>query len=64
MRILRFEFGLWKCAGKIAWKEYFELSYMNGSCGCHILTISRFYFTWLGNECYEALDRAIIGDEE
>lgn len=52
MRIGRLEMGIWKSEQKLTLKDYFEFSHDAGSCGCHIITVSRAYFTWLGDECY------------
>lgn len=52
MRLWRFEVGVWTTARKLTLKDYFEFSYDPGMCGCKILTISRMYFTILGDECY------------
>lgn len=53
MRLGRIESGIARYYTKddsIA--RYFNASYGKGLCGCRILSISIFYFTWKGNECY------------
>lgn len=53
MRIGRAEFGMTKYHRKDnPLKRFFEISHDKGLCGCHILSVSIFYFTWLGDECY------------
>lgn len=52
MRIWRIEFGIWKMNRRLTWKDYFELAYDPGLCGCKLFTVSRFYITLLGDECY------------
>ena len=52
MQFWRLELGIWKTERKLTLKDWFEFSYDPGLCGCKIFTISRFYITWLGDECY------------
>lgn len=52
MRLYRFEFGKWSFLQQTEWKDYFEVSYDKGCCDCHLFSLSLFYFTILGNECY------------
>lgn len=52
MKIGRLDIGIWTTPRKLTWKDWFELAYDPGLCGCHIFTISRIYITWLGDECY------------
>jgi len=52
MQIGRLDIGFWKSFRPLNLKQWFEISYMKGYCGCHIFTISRICITWLGDECY------------
>lgn len=53
MRIGRIEIGITKYyTSNSPIGRYFEISYDKGLCGCRILNISVFYFTWMGDECY------------
>ena len=47
-----FEIGIWHPIKPRTLKDYLEFSYIKCHCGCTILTISIFYFTWLRNDCY------------
>lgn len=54
MQLGRFEIGIWtNFSNKYSLRDYFEVDYENSLCGCKILTISRLYFTWMNDECYE-----------
>lgn len=55
MTFWRFEFGKWISASS-SWRDYTELSLSFPCCGCAILTIGKFYFTYLRNECYTKRD--------
>jgi hypothetical protein len=52
MTIWRIDIGLWTTERPLTLKDYLLVEYDKGLCGCHILTISRMYFTFMGNECY------------
>lgn len=52
MKIWRIEFGLWKRDSKLTLKDWFELEFIHACCGCYLLTVSRFYVTYLNGECY------------
>lgn len=56
MRVGRIEVGLTDYHREPIWKDWLELDYISstqeGSCGCRILSLGRFYLTWLGDECY------------
>jgi hypothetical protein len=56
MRFGRFEFGLIvfsteRNRSKILHGEW-DWSYEHWECGCRILSLGKFYLTWLGDECY------------
>jgi hypothetical protein len=50
VRLGRFEFGI--ILFHESNKRKYVFSYDNSDCGCRILEIWKFYFTWLGDECY------------
>ena len=52
MRIGRLEFGIVAYNAPKNWKVYFTAEYDKACCGCHILGVSVFYITWMGDECY------------
>lgn len=53
MRLWRFEFGKWK-PFKDCWKKGLKTPFIEFeriSCNCLMLTVGRFYFTYLSEEC-------------
>lgn len=52
MRLGRLECGITRYHTQLGLMDFFGIEYCKGHCGCHILSISIFYFTWMGNECY------------
>jgi len=59
MTFWRFEIGLWRSPNEVLkLKDYFELSYTMAPCGCRILTVSRIYFIFFGDECYYEIKKA------
>jgi hypothetical protein len=52
MQLWRIEFGLWKSDRKPTLKDWLGLGFDHAYCGCHLLTVGRFYITYLGDECY------------
>jgi hypothetical protein len=51
VRLWRVEAGMWRSEVNRT-RDWFALEYQRTPCHCIIVTVSRFYLSWLGHECW------------